>query len=281
MARRAVTAVLVLSVLGAVGCTSVQKGSVAGGAAGAAAGAGVGHYLTTLGGVPGGLIGLGLGAAGGAIAAESVYGNEQSEEALAAQEQVRQLAGELEAKDAQMRELSLAVEREKSQQQALVEAMDKGGAPSTAPEASAAAASGIQVTSDSRTVTFTILSEVMFASGKSDLTKEGRTALHEAARLIRQQYPDATVEVRGHTDNEPIRYSPYKSNWELSCARALSALHYLVESEGFRARKLTAVGYGDTQPVAPNNTDEGRRKNRRAELVVLKGTQVADVSAGQ
>jgi chemotaxis protein MotB len=75
--------------------------------------------------------------------------------------------------------------------------------------------------------------------------------------------------VRGHTDNVPIRYSDWKDNWELSGARARSVLHYLVSQEGFQRERVSFAGYGPTKPVASNNSASGRRKNRRAEIVVL------------
>ena len=78
----------------------------------------------------------------------------------------------------------------------------------------------------------------------------------------------------------PIRYSSYRSNWDLSCARAVAVVRHLVESEGFTAEKLLVTGCGDTRPVASNATAEGRRKNRRAEIIVRpKKLQVAAVGA--
>jgi len=280
MAREALIAMLVVAMLGTLGCTSVQKGSAAGGAAGAAAGAGVGHYLTSLGGVPGGLIGLGLGAAGGAIAAESMYEPQDLAVTAELDDTVAALSSELAAKNAELQNMQLALEKEKAQQKALLQAYEKAQTGSVPLQTQAPA--GVQISANGNEVTFTILSEVMFQSGKANLTAAGKKALQESARMIRKQYPNAVIEVRGHTDNVPIRYSPYKSNWELSCSRALSVVHYLIETQGFSARKLAAVGCGDSQPVASNSTAEGRRKNRRAELVVmLSRPQMADIKTSR
>ncbi len=277
MERRMLVMGLGIALIVTVGCTSVQKGCATGGLVGSAAGAGVGHYLTTAGGGPGALVGLGLGAATGAIAAEHYYGSETSEELAAAQETMDQLSGELQAKDAQLADMTSAVEREKAQQKALMEAYDKEH--QDLKTLSANMPGNIQVVSDGDTVTFTILSEVLFDSGRAELTDEGKGTLQQAARAIRTDFPDALIEVRGHTDSVPIRYSGYKSNWELSCARALAVVHFLAEAGDFKPGNLTVVGCADTRPVASNDNSDGRRKNRRAEIVVRpKGAQVAEAS---
>ena len=74
--------------------------------------------------------------------------------------------------------------------------------------------------------------------------------------------------MEGHTDNEPIKYSGWKSNWELSTARATSVLHYLVDDKGVNPKLVKAVGYGEFRPVAANDTPEGRQLNRRVEIVI-------------
>jgi len=260
------------------GCTPVQKSSVAGGAIGSAAGAGIGHTISALGSGPGALIGLGLGAAGGAIAAESYYGSDDSESLAAAQTALERLSNEVKAKDAKIQEMTAALEKEKAQQKALLEAYDK--ARTQSPQLAAQTVSRGRPGATDSAVTFTILSEVLFKSGAADVTAEGKAALHKAALTIRKDYPNARIEVRGHTDNVPIRYSPYKSNWELSMARALAVVHYLIESEGFRADQLTAVGCGETRPVASNSTAAGRRRNRRAEIVVYpQPVQIAEANS--
>ena len=94
--------------------------------------------------------------------------------------------------------------------------------------------------------------------------------------------PDLNIGIEGHTDNEPIEYSGWKSNWELSTARALSVLHYLADQEGIAPQRLSAVGYGEYKPVASNDTKEGRRLNRRVEIVILpKITKVDSLKAKQ
>ena len=83
---------------------------------------------------------------------------------------------------------------------------------------------------------------------------------------------DLNVGIEGHTDNVPIKYSGWKSNWELSSARAMSVLHYLIDDHGINPPRLSATGYGEYHPVETNDTAEGRQKNRRVEIVILPKT---------
>ncbi len=76
------------------------------------------------------------------------------------------------------------------------------------------------------------------------------------------------VEIEGHTDNRPISTPIYPSNWELSIARAVTVLRVFEGACGYPKDKLTAIGYGDTRPIADNRTPEGRRKNRRVEFCI-------------
>ena len=77
------------------------------------------------------------------------------------------------------------------------------------------------------------------------------------------------IGIEGHTDNEPIKYSGWKSNWELSTARALSVLHYLIDEKGVAPIRVSAIGYGEYRPIASNSNKEGRQANRRVEIVIL------------
>ena len=78
---------------------------------------------------------------------------------------------------------------------------------------------------------------------------------------------DRRFQVAGHTDDEPIRVSGYKSNWELSTARGLAVVAFLVKS-GMRAETLSAAGYGEFDPVSPNDSPENKSKNRRIEITL-------------
>jgi chemotaxis protein MotB len=120
-------------------------------------------------------------------------------------------------------------------------------------------------------LTVNILDRVLFASGEADLKPEGEQVLSQVASVL-TQHTNRQIYVIGHTDNIPIRantFSRYASNWELSTARATSAVRYLVEKAGINPVRMAAVGYGEFHPVADNSTAEGRAKNRRIAIVIM------------
>jgi chemotaxis protein MotB len=88
----------------------------------------------------------------------------------------------------------------------------------------------------------TFVADILFDSGKAKIRPEASTGLNKVARVLRENVPDLNIGIEGHTDNEPIKYSGWKSNWELSTARALSVLHYLADQEGIAPQRLSAVG---------------------------------------
>ena len=123
----------------------------------------------------------------------------------------------------------------------------------------------------------TFVGDVLFDSGKAKIRPEAYSSLDKVARVLNENVADLSVGVEGHTDNVPIKQSKWKSNWELSSARALSVLHYLVDEKGVNAERMSAVGYGEFRPVASNDTSSGRQENRRVEIVILpKVTKIAD-----
>jgi chemotaxis protein MotB len=93
--------------------------------------------------------------------------------------------------------------------------------------------------------------------------------LSKVASVLKTTVSDLNVGIEGHTDNVPIKHSGWKSNWELSSARALSVVHYLEDQEGIDPKRLSATGYGEFHPVASNETVSGRQENRRVEIVIL------------
>jgi chemotaxis protein MotB len=121
----------------------------------------------------------------------------------------------------------------------------------------------------------TVVGDLLFDSGKAKIRPEAYPLLDKVARVLKENVPQYNVGIEGHTDNDPIKYSGWKSNWELSSARALSVLHYLVNEKGILPTRLSAIGYGEYRPVASNDTKEGRQLNRRVEIVILP--QIAKV----
>lgn len=118
-------------------------------------------------------------------------------------------------------------------------------------------------------LTITFLAEVLFDSGKAKLRPEAFDSLNKITDVVKEKLSQQHIGIEGHTDNEPIRYSPWKSNWELSTARAVNVLHYLVDERGISPDLVSATGYGEYRPVATNDTPEGKQQNRRVEIVVL------------
>lgn len=118
-------------------------------------------------------------------------------------------------------------------------------------------------------LTVSILDRVLFNSGEAELQPGGAAVLKKIAKLL-EDHPTLKIHVIGHTDNVPLRGTgKFASNWELSTARALAAVHYLVERAGVDPRRVGAVGYGEFRPVADNSTAEGRAKNRRIAITIL------------
>jgi chemotaxis protein MotB len=120
-------------------------------------------------------------------------------------------------------------------------------------------------------LTVNIVDRVMFDSGEAVLKPDGEVVMRKIAAIL-QEHPQLAIHVIGHTDNVPIRpnaQSRFASNWELSTARALAAVHFLTERAGVDPRRVGAVGYGEFRPVADNSTPEGRAKNRRIAITIL------------
>ena len=129
-----------------------------------------------------------------------------------------------------------------------------------------------------RGLVITFVAEVLFDSGKAELRSEAFERLDKVSSVLQTTVRDLSVGIEGHTDNVPIKVSNWKSNWELSSARAMSVLHYLIENHQIDPARLAATGYGEFRPVDTNDTVEGRQKNRRVEIVILPKTAKA---AGQ
>ncbi|MFH1763460.1 MAG: OmpA family protein [Gemmatimonadota bacterium] len=114
--------------------------------------------------------------------------------------------------------------------------------------------------------------DILFASGSATLGREGRETLSQIATVL-GDFDGRSFQVEGHTDNVPISTTQFPSNWELSAARALSVVKLLV-TEGVPPDNVSGAGYGEYHPVATNQTTEGRRLNRRIEIVMLPNLNV-------
>jgi len=130
------------------------------------------------------------------------------------------------------------------------------------------AAKEVSVSMEDRGLVVTFVSEVLFDSGKANLKSQSFEALNKVAGVLDSAAAGMKIGVEGHTDNQPIKFSGWESNWELSAARAKSVLKYLL-SKGVAPDRLSFTGYGEYRPVDSNDTKEGRQKNRRVEIIIV------------
>jgi chemotaxis protein MotB len=125
----------------------------------------------------------------------------------------------------------------------------------------------LQVAFRNGQMTLKLPSGILFPSGSANLSKDGQGALAEVVKIL-VQFQDRRFVVAGHTDNQPIKTAGFKNNWYLSTARANSVVQFMIK-QGFPPKNLAAAGYGEFDPVAPNDTDQGRELNRRIEIILI------------
>ncbi|SHJ96484.1 chemotaxis protein MotB [Malonomonas rubra DSM 5091] len=116
-----------------------------------------------------------------------------------------------------------------------------------------------------------MLNKILFDSGKAEVKPEGKKVLSSLGGVL-NQFPDKALRIEGHTDNVQISsrlIEKFPSNWELSTARATNIVHYLQDQGGVPGERLATCGYSEYQPVADNETPEGRAENRRTEIVLV------------
>lgn len=127
----------------------------------------------------------------------------------------------------------------------------------------------IDVTKTAEGTQYAIVGQaVLFAPGSADLTPQGEEIVGRLAEMIRKDYANNEIVAQGFTDSQPIKYSKWKSNWELGGARALTLVHYLVDKAGFPADKVASMSFGESRNVAPNDSPENMAQNRRAVVTV-------------
>lgn len=125
-----------------------------------------------------------------------------------------------------------------------------------------------KITNEGLVITFK--NDFVFFSGSAALTEKATKLLDNIGATISEKFALHYIKVEGHTDNQPINTYLYPSNWELSSARSSSIIRYLSSRFKFMPNIFSAVGYADTRPVADNSTEQGRAKNRRVEILILK-----------
>ncbi len=128
----------------------------------------------------------------------------------------------------------------------------------------------VQISQLKGQLTVSVLDKILFKSGRADILPAGRAVLEKVARVLVQT--DDMIRVEGHTDNVPISAAlkeKYFSNWELSAARAASVVRYFQSGEHkLDPLRLEAVGFAEYRPLAPNDSDANKQRNRRVEIVL-------------
>lgn len=130
----------------------------------------------------------------------------------------------------------------------------------------------LTVSIDAGRIVINLPDNVLFNSGSANLNTEGQVALKKIGEVL-TQFSDRRFQVEGHTDNVPIKSARFPSNWELSTARALAVVHLLTEM-GVAPENVSAAGFGEFRPRADNETEEGKKLNRRIEIVMLPNLDI-------
>ncbi len=127
----------------------------------------------------------------------------------------------------------------------------------------------ISVIKEDGVIVIRFLEVILFNSGEAAILEEGQTVLGHIMSIIEENADVIRIlRIEGHTDNVPIHTAQFRSNWELSMARANAALRVFVDSGVISLDKLSAAAYGEYHPVETNETPEGRAANRRVDFVV-------------
>jgi len=141
---------------------------------------------------------------------------------------------------------------------------------------------GVEVRPQERGLVISLKDSILFEPGRAELSTQAKQTLSHVIRELQASMGKdlRPIRVEGHTDNTPIQTSQFPSNWELSTARATSIVRYLLTSHQFPPDKLSAVGYAEFKPVDDNSTIEGKQKNRRVDIVVLRPRVVNEEPPG-
>jgi chemotaxis protein MotB len=124
---------------------------------------------------------------------------------------------------------------------------------------------GISIQRSERGVVMTLADKMLFESGEAVLSPSSHELLKKIGMIVNSAH--TRVDIQGHTDDQPIRTPDFPSNWELSTARAVNVLRYLVAEVGVSPHRLSAVGLSKYHPLVPNTSAENKARNRRVEII--------------
>lgn len=137
----------------------------------------------------------------------------------------------------------------------------------------------LQVVFRNGQMTLKLPSGILFPSGSADLSKNGQAAISDVVNIL-MEFKDRRFVVAGHTDTQPIKTRQFPNNWYLSTARANSVVQHMIK-QGFPGQSLAAAGYGEFDPVAPNDTEKNREQNRRIEIILVPNLEELPSLTGQ
>ena len=126
----------------------------------------------------------------------------------------------------------------------------------------------IETTIEDRGLVISFKDSVLFDSGMAVIKSEYENKVIEVGKIL-STLGDNFIRVEGHTDNVPIANSQFASNWQLSVIRASNVTEFLINKCGIKSDKIGAMGYGENRPRAANDTEVGRSKNRRVDIVIV------------
>ncbi|MFA4944755.1 MAG: OmpA family protein [Lentisphaeria bacterium] len=241
--------------------TPAQQGAIGGGAVGAGTGAIWAHNAGILDSGEGAAVGLAAGGLVGALVGDALdeYNTKPAIDAL--NNQVGDLNRQLAGKDVELDGLRRQVED--LNRQLAAQPVAPGAEPL------AGGLENVQVEAKDGQIRFTILSEVLFDSGKANLKKDGASTLDAVLAMVEKDFPGREIAIEGHTDSDPIKVSGWKSNWDLSFARSMAVLSHFANQKGVAPDRLKAVACGEFHPVVANDSATNKRRNRRAVIVVM------------
>ncbi len=125
----------------------------------------------------------------------------------------------------------------------------------------------VDIINSERGIVIQLRDNILFETSSSALRSDSKAVLDKISDLI-GTLPNNII-IEGHTDNRPINTSKFPSNWELSVDRAVNVVRYFVEAKGLEASRFSAAGYGQFQPIAPNDSAENMAKNRRVNILIM------------
>ena len=128
---------------------------------------------------------------------------------------------------------------------------------------------GVEVGRRGQTIVLDLPQAITFSSGKADLTRTGKNSLNAVAGVLSSDYAGKTYWIEGHTDNDPIRKSGWKSNLHLSVMRALAVADYLAKDLNLPSEQVRVAGHGEHAPRVENSSTDNKARNRRVEILIL------------